>query len=447
MSGADSTNQMATPFDFVLNALDFITSSGQTVDLRGIFVEINIYQDIFSNVMSGNIVITDSTNIFAYLVQQGSEFIHISLDKPGLSQPLTRYFRVYSRKPEVASPSNQTIRLNFCSEELLVAKAITFSKVYNNMLISDMANDVAKNILKISNMNKVEQTTSQQNITLPYFNPLQTLNWLASKATSSYVGATYMFFENNFGYNFQSLQQLQDVSGPFAIYNCSIKNIADNNPNLDYYDVSRYQVINTPDTLESLITGRNSSRLLTLDILRQKFTVGDLNADDLFKSSVTLGNAPAYNNFQNRLNDTPADSYGGYRKFYPTNVGQNQATYIQGKQQINQTNVENWLVERNAQIMQMLGNRIKIVVPGNITLNIGQVIQFNLPSIEPQVGNDPESTERKLDPYMTGLWLITAIRHRVTITLFETVIELCRDSVQQAYPGAQNSTFSGSGLT
>lgn len=435
MSGANQ-NAMTSPFDFVLSALAYITSSGQNVNLMGIFNEINIFQDIFCNTMSGNITVTDSANIFAYNVQQGEEFLYISLDKPGLSQPLTRYFRIYTRTPVVGKPSNQLVRLNFVSEELLVAKSITFSKVYNNMLISDMANDVAKNVLKITNMNTTEPTTSQQNITLPYFNPLQTLNWLASKATSSYVGATFMFFENNKGYNFQSLQQLQDVSSPFAVYNCSIKNIADNDPNLDYYDVSRYQVIKVPDTLESLTTGRNASRLLTYDPLRQKFTVGDLNADDLFKSSVTLGNAPAYNNFANRLKDTPADSYGGLRMFYPTNQGQNQAQYIQGKQTINQTNVENWLVERNAQIMQMLGNRIKVVIPGNIQLNIGQVIQFNLPSIESQTGTDEGEAIRKLDPYMTGLWLITALRHRVTIQRFETVLELCRDSVQQAYPSS-----------
>lgn len=447
MSGSATNNQMATPFDFVLNDLSFITSAGQTVDLRAIFVELNIYQDLFSTVMSGSLIVTDSTNIFAYIVQQGAEFLHVSLDKPGLSAPIDRTFRVYNRNPIPNSPSNQTIKLNFCSEELMISKSLSFSKMYASMLVSDMAKDIAQNQLKLTNMpdTNIEPTTGIQTLSISYLNPLQALNWLSSKATSNYVGASYLFYENTTGYNFQSLQHLMDVSSPVAVYNYSVKNIADNNSNLDFYDVSKYYVIKTPDSLESLVTGRNSGRLLTLDVLRQKFTIGELNADDLFNSSVTLGNAPAYNNFQNRRQEIPADSYGGYRKFYPTNKGQNQASYIQGKTQIDQTNVENWLIERNAQIMQLLGNRIKIVIPGNIKLKAGDVIQFNVPSIEPQVGPNEGETMRKLDPYMTGLWLTTAIRHHVTIRMFESVLELCRDSIQQAYPSAQNqnSTVKG----
>lgn len=141
----------------------------------------------------------------------------------------------------------------------------------------------------------------------------------------------------------------------------------------------------------------------------------------------------------------PDDSYGSYQKFYPTNKGQNNAQYIQGKQQINQTNVESWLIERNAQLMQLVGNRIKVVIPGNIQLKVGDVIQFNMPSKEPQQGSEGEYM-RKLDPYMTGLWLITAIRHRVDVRIFESVLELCRDTVQNLLPGAQNQNPSIQGL-
>lgn len=437
------TNSLTTPFDFELTTLNYITSSGQTVDLRLIFTDLNLFQDIFSNIMSGNVTVTDSTNIFAYLVQSGNEFLQIALDKPGLNQPINKTFRVYNRQITPMSPSNQAIKLSFCSEEMLVSKSLSFSKRYDGMLVSDMVTDIVNNVLKNSKpINVIESTNTIQSLTVPYYTPFQAINWLASQATSSYVGATYMFYEDNNGYNFQSIQKMMD-SNVVATYNYSTKNIADDNSNLDFFDVSSYEIVKTPNTLESLTTGRNSSRLLTLDLLRQKFTVGDLNGQDLFNSSVTLGNAPAYNNFQNRLKDQSSDSYGAHRKFYPTNIGRNQSSYIQSKGIPNHpTGVENWLLERNAQIMQLMGNRIKVVIPGNNMLNAGQVIQYNMPSIEPQTGTTDGSIERKLDPYMTGLWLITALRHRVTVRTFETVLELSRDSIQQAYPGAQNQNSS-----
>lgn len=177
--------------------------------------------------------------------------------------------------------------------------------------------------------------------------------------------------------------------------------------------------------------------------MRQQFVTKNLNADDLFKASVSVAGGKSYNNFADRLGNQTADSYGGYTKFYPTNLGQNQADYIKGKQQVNPTNIENWLIERNAQIMQILGNRLKIVIPGNNTLKIGDVICFNLPSIETQTGQNEGEIQRKLDPYFSGNYLISAIRHHVTVKHYECVLELCRDTVVKSFPGASGSTGVG----
>jgi len=438
---------MSTPYEFDLQKLDFITSQGQKVDLRGIFTDLNIFEDIFANCMSGNLTVTDSTNIFGYIVASGNEFLHIVLDKPGLNKPIDKQFRVFNR-PNISQmkPTNQSVTLGFCSEELLVSKSLTFSKVYSSMLISDMAKDIATNILKIDSKNfpdnNIEVTKGMVDITIPYYNPLQGLNWLASKATSSYVGASYFFFENQKGYNFKSLQNMMDITQPVATYNYSIKNVDNDDPNTDFYNVDKYSIIQTPDTLDALMNGARSGKLMTLDVLRQQFIAKDLNADDLFNASVSVASGKPYSDFTNRIGKQSADSYGGYRKFYPTNLGQNQAEYIKGKQQVNPSNIENWLIERNAQIMQILGNRVKIVIPGNNLLKVGDIICFNLPSIESQT-DQSGGQQRKLDPYFTGNYLISAMRHHVTVKLYECVAELCRDTLNRGVPGASGGTGIG----
>ena len=425
---------LITPFDFELKSLDFTTSSGQVIDLRFIFTELNLFQDLFANAMNGMLVVTDSTNIFGHIGPNDENFLYILLDKPGLNKPFEHTFHIYNSTVVQITPNNQTVKLNFCSEELLISKAMRTTKVYNSMLIVDMVKDIAKNILKVETFpdTNIESTTNIHSLTVPGLTPFQAINWLSSKATSSYVGASFLFYENPTGFNFKSLQKLMDVSQPVATYNYNIKNIGGDDPNLDFFDVSKYQVIKTPDTLDSLITGKFASRLITLDVLRQKYTISDLNADDLFKSSVSVASGKAYTtNFTDRVGNQAADSYGGLTKFYPTNVDQNQASYIKGKQQINQTNVESWLLERNAQIMQIMGNRVKLVIPGNTMLKVGDVIKFNMPSTEPQTGSNEGEMIRKLDPTNTGMYLISAIRHQVTVRMFESVIELCRDTVYQ----------------
>src|ERR1700677_4012291 len=144
MSGS-SSNSIITPFDFILSTLDFITSSGQTVDLRGIYTEINIYQDIFANAMTGTCNVTDSTNIFAYLVSQGFEFLHIVYDKPGINQPVDQTFRVYAKEVIPHKLSNQTVVLKFCTEELMISTGTAFSKSYLGMLNSDIVKDIITN--------------------------------------------------------------------------------------------------------------------------------------------------------------------------------------------------------------------------------------------------------------------------------------------------------------
>lgn len=436
-------NALYSPTDFQINALTYTNSQNVQIDLRRIYTSIDLFYDIFSNFTSGNVVLEDSTNIFGHIVSQGFEFLRVSITKPGMNIPFNETFRITSRNAMIAKDNKHMIKIQFCSEELMLSKATKFTKSYNGMLVSDMAKDIGRNILKIPATNfpdnSIETTTNINSITIPNFNPFQALNWLASRATSSYVGATFLFFKTKVNYNFKSLQSLMDVSSPKATYNVNVKNITSTDPNLDFYDISKYQILKLPDTLHSLMNGKFSARLMTLDPLRQKFTTLDLNGDDLYNASVTLGNAKQYNNFEDRLGNQMNSTYASYRSFFPTNKGQDTAPYIQGKQQVNQNNVESWLLERNAMIQQLLSIRVKAIIPGNPSIDIGDVIQLNMPSNEPQVGQDEGSLVRKLDPYYSGNYIITAMRHHFDIKHYECVVELSKDSLNQQLPSALNT--------
>ena len=81
--------------DYEIKSLELINSGGQTIDLRDIFVELQIFQDIYSSVMNGNILINDGNDTFSNFYLCGNEYLKVSIDKPGLNRPLERLFRIY----------------------------------------------------------------------------------------------------------------------------------------------------------------------------------------------------------------------------------------------------------------------------------------------------------------------------------------------------------------
>lgn len=117
--------------NFDVKVLEIINSGGQTVDLRKIYIELQLFQDIYSSVMSGSIIVQDGHDIFSNFYFCGNEYLKLSIDKPSLGKPIEKIFRIYktgSRKP--ASDSGQTFVLYFCSEELVFSNQKRVSKAY-----------------------------------------------------------------------------------------------------------------------------------------------------------------------------------------------------------------------------------------------------------------------------------------------------------------------------
>ena len=69
--------------------------------------------------------------------------------------------------------------------------------------------------------------------------------------------------------------------------------------------------------------------------------------------------------------------------------------------------------------------RLKISLPGDSNLTIGMVIDFSLLSINP--------TMKKPDAFYSGRYLISAVRHMITVSEFKTILEIVKDSTPTQY--------------
>ena len=71
--------------DYVLDKVVLINHEGLKVDIKYIMVELNIYESIYKNAVTGSVVITDDGNQIARMSIQGLEKIAFLLKTPGVT--------------------------------------------------------------------------------------------------------------------------------------------------------------------------------------------------------------------------------------------------------------------------------------------------------------------------------------------------------------------------
>ena len=87
------------------------------------------------------------------------------------------------------------------------------------------------------------------------------------------------------------------------------------------------------------------------------------------------------------------------------------------------------------------GTNLKLTVKGQSYLQPGDIIKFNILSVENKIRSNGA-----LDPQYAGRYIITKIRHRVTNDDYIQVLECAKDSVFKAYPTDEEISYQGRGL-
>ena len=74
---------LQTPGEVSIEDLTLIAPNGISISLQDYFIELNLYESIYSNVMSGEIILSDSSNLIRYFPITGEEYLSVKLRTPG----------------------------------------------------------------------------------------------------------------------------------------------------------------------------------------------------------------------------------------------------------------------------------------------------------------------------------------------------------------------------
>jgi hypothetical protein len=465
-----------------------ITSATASIDFKNAVAEFAYFEDLFTNTVSGMLLISDSSAFPNILSWCGEERLELEINKPGSNQPpFSGTFRIYNiSRRHITKDNNENYLINFCSEELVISEKTRISKTYKNTKISDIVKDIAFNYLKIKPTDfpdtNIEETFGNATITIPNMKPLEAINWLCTMAIVGDTkfgnhsgpdgGASYLFWRNKDGYHFRSLLSIFNTVNPHSSPSTSsyrhplsdpkyqygywygLKNtdVPSDFPYDPYSQIISYEILNTYDALESQQRGMFSNRTISLDFITRKYTVSDFDYNtyfnDFLKQKVdlykTFNTLPVVSNAVDRLGKTANQYPTGNIRIYPSTTLQAENEFVkQNSPNVYPNYVENTVPYRLAQLSLIGINRIKLAIPGDPYITVGKLVDVFLP----QTTIDPKTGNKLKDRFLSGTYLVTCVRHALDQeNEFKTVIEVVKDAYSEvesvnglaSFPGPLN---------
>jgi hypothetical protein len=205
--------------------------------------------------------------------------------------------------------------------------------------------------------------------------------------------------------------------------------------------VNNFKILDQFDTLKNLRNGVYASKLITHDQLNKTYeeTDFDYNKEYQYLHHTESGKDGVKTDNKGILPLHLRE--GAYLSDYPEST-----MYLWPDTQsihgdISTPPIKDILLKRLSQRLAFMSNRLEITVPGFTGVTAGDLITFEMPSYTPAGDVEPSGN----DPYMSGRYLVTSVRHQLNRTLKKhvMVLECMKDSVRRPYPEETNDTFIG----
>ena len=282
------------------------------------FVQLDIYEDLFSNVLKGEFTFKDTQGWAELIPLIGDETLTVSYSTPGgegtqvdtqsqdpdsqaaSEELITQRFKVYDCAEVGTGERLKIYLLSLISEEYVFNRKMKISRGYKGQSYSYMVKDIMKKLNKENTyLNKklyVEETLSQQNVIIPNWTPFQAINFCASRSlsadikpveqeegddnptpTARPIGSYFVFYEKfGTGFFYESIESMilkQKSKGNIPLYQYRPK-LTDNaifSSLIQYFSVEQFDVVNSFKSLENLGKGVFGSRLIAYDPIRMKY--------------------------------------------------------------------------------------------------------------------------------------------------------------------------------
>jgi hypothetical protein len=439
--------------DVRIEQLTLISSDNKSIDLSEFLVELNIYEDIFSNYLQGNIVLTDSRNLIEKLNIHGEEVLIVKVRTPSLGEESVikktfRTFKISDRKI-IRDNNTQNFIIHFVSAELYVDVLLPLftpfegdietvvEKIFNDYIATNTQFELSEDKTEVkvkpdlSPFIILNGISNRVKFVSPGWSPFKCINWLASKAIPTDGNAkNFLFFESSKAFYFGSIEFIFknaiENNNIIGTYSIAASNLTgnDNKKNLsrEYFLAKDVEMVSTVDQIQNFTNGFLANRLIYLDVHNKIYDLIDYDYVEEYKNqfhSSGKGDEALPPFSTNSLRN-----FATSISFYPKNpkLFDGFTDNINEKMDVIYGN-------RKSSLLDLSNLKMNITVPGRTDVEVGRLLYFLYPSLGGKADSDNTSSELQQDKLYSGYYLITAINHRINRHEHTMTMEIVKDSL------------------
>lgn len=415
-----------------LKTLDLVYNGGtERLDLKNLTVEIDVYEDIFSNVMTGTVTLVEAFNLIYLVPIIGEEWIDLEFKTPEFpdDKKIKHRFYVYKITSRIVGSDMKSMYvLNLISYDAINDLNQKISKPYNGNFSETVKKVFSGYIEKDSNRYQkpieVENSSNKLKFVSNFWSPYKIINYCASLAENQKGTPNYIFFESNKKYRFVSLETLLTQEPKYQyFYDSATRRVDSAKEGQSVRDVVRdvqtirnLYVNHSFDYIKQNMSGMYSTSTLEVDLVRKEIKKHKWVYSTDFDSSKHLSPFKVSTDF------VPYDQRNGLLNvstIYPrTHDG-----------------IELKIGKIHNKRLPLLGQMdifsVDVEAQGRTDIAAGEVVYLELGTY----GQAKEILQTKQDKYYTGKYLVGAIMHRVTKTRHEMKMQLLKDSLNDRYEG------------
>lgn len=420
------SNLTMTEGKYDLLALN-MTAVNRTIDISPYAARCDIYESILSPTTVCELTLSDSTGMISSFNFTEQE-IFISFTTHDEAAPVSYRFSVLEVNPVRTTPNDKNVvfTLTCVSKESLKNKTIKNIPLVRQNIESE---NVVKSMLNLLETEKdfyAEKTSGLHTFALTKLNPFDAIDIVRNSAVSSeYNGSAFVFFENNKGYHFKSLEKiisegLKSIGDKYFIHTALASLDVEGTK---WRNILAYKTIQNGNKNVSMQVGGFNNSVKRHNMETGEIEYFEKNANQIDFVTMNDGSISSSSSQQIENNKDEGDI--------------NLSIYNPDQENNRVAEKQNYLPYYLSQFLNIISH---ITIYGDSTITVGDMITCQIPqNTGLSLGKDRAYTED--DKIASGNYLVCKARHVLTFGSYPEYYQGL-EIIKDGYGGEQQGIYS-----